>query len=256
MSAMVEPWSSSGPLLRAMIVDDEPLCRRRVQEMIDHHEDVHVVAECRDAAEALQTMAAARPDVLFLDVEMPRGSGFELLAALDPHDRPAVIFVTAHGSYAVEAFSVRAVDYLVKPFTAARFADSLDRAREFVRRRNPRQHPSPNAYAATRVAIRTAAGVTFLRSEDVSWLEAAGNYVRVHAGKETHLVRDTMNRLESTLDPSRFARIHRSTIVNVDRIVQAIPAFGRAFVIVLKDGARLKLAAHYRPNLQRLGFAL
>lgn len=252
MSAMVEPWSSSGPLLRAMIVDDEPLCRRRVREMIADHEDVHVVAECRDAAEALQTMAAARPDVLFLDVEMPRGSGFELLAALDPHNRPAAIFVTAHESYAVQAFSVRAVDYLVKPFTATRFADSLDRAREFVRRRNP----SASVYAATRVAIRTAAGVTFLRSEDVSWLEAAGNYVRVHAGKETHLVRDTMNRLESTLDPSRFARIHRSTIVNVDRIVQAIPAFGRAFVIVLKDGARLKLAAHYRHNLQRLGFSL
>ena len=256
MSAMVEPWIGGPLLLRAMIVDDEPLCRRRVREMIGAHDDVEVVGECRDAEEALQTIPVVRPDLLFLDVEMPNGSGFELLAALDPHDRPAVIFVTAHESYAVKAFSVKALDYLVKPFTTARFAESLDRARAFVRRPNAQPQLPANAYAAVRVTIRTNAGVTFLRSEDVSWVEAAGNYVRVHAGKETHLVRDTMNRLESTLDPVRFARIHRSTIVNVDRIVQAIPSFGRAFVLVLKDGARLKLAAHYRHNLQRLGFTL
>lgn len=179
MSAMAQPWVSKRPLLRAIIVDGEPLGRGRVRDLLAQYDDIQVVAECRNAAEALEMIGTAAPDVIFANAA-----------------------------------------------------------------------PQP----ATRIAIRTANGVTFLHSEDVSWMEAAGNYVRVHAGKQTHLMRETMSRLETMLDPSRFARIHRSTIVNVDRIVQAIPSFGRSFVIVLKDGTRLKLAAQYRDNLLRLGF--
>ncbi|HJQ41084.1 MAG TPA: LytTR family DNA-binding domain-containing protein [Thermoanaerobaculia bacterium] len=256
---MAELVPEPRPLLRAMIVDDEPLCRRRIRELVGGRDDVVIAAECRDGNDARHALAAVQPDILFLDVEMPGGSGLELLENIDWRRRPAVIFVTAHSSYAVQAFSARAVDYLVKPFKAERFEQSLERAREFVLMNRTRLQygvgPALFPRWPPRITIRTAGGVTFLKSDDVSWMEAAGNYVRVHAGKQTHMIRETMNRLESGLDPTRFARIHRSTIVNIDRIVQAIPAFGRSFVLVLKDGSRLKLTAPYRRNLERLGFS-
>lgn len=247
-----------GVTLGAVIVDDDPLGRMRIRELVEERKDVVVSAECVTPAEAVGAIRSLQPEIVFLDVEMPRASGLDVVRALPKEDRPAIIFVTAHERYALDAFACQAVDYLLKPFDRERFATSLDRACAYVLGRTvSRGRAKPAAVRRPfldRVAVRSTSGVAFVRALDIDWIETAANYVCLHVGTDTHLVRGTMDRFENRLDPRRFARTHRSAIVNVDRIRQLLPSLAREYLVVLRDGTRVKLGAQYRDNLRRAGF--
>lgn len=244
-----------------VIVDDDPLGRMRIRELLEEREDVVVAAECVSPGEAVAAITTLQPEILFLDVEMPRGSGLSVIEALGEDEMPAVVFVTAHERYALDAFAIQAVDYLLKPFARDRFERSVQRACAYALNRSVARArraaiatPVSHGPFHERIAIRSGSGIAFVRAADLDWLESEGNYVRVHIGAESHLVRGTMNEAEEQLDGRKFARTHRSTIVNVDRIRQLMPSAGREYVIVLRDGTRVKLGAQYRENLRRLGF--
>jgi two-component system LytT family response regulator len=232
-------------MIRAAIVDDEPLGRSRIRELLDGEGDIDVVAECGDARTATAVLPLKRPDLLFLDVQMPRGSAFSILERLGGGHPPATIFVTAHHEYAVRAFDFNAVDYLLKPFDRARFRESLAKARRRIGRGEAEEQQ-------TRFAVRCSDRIYIVRIDEVDWIESAGNYVRLHVGSRAHLFRDSLMHFEQRLDLRRFVRIHRSTIVNVDRIAQLEPAFRREHVITLRDGTRLTLSAPYRKRLQAI----
>jgi two-component system LytT family response regulator len=246
--------------IRALIVDDEPLARTRLRALLDGEADVEVVGECGDGQAALAAVAELAPDLLFLDVQMPALDGFGLLEALGPGRLPAVVFVTAYDRYALRAFEVHALDYLLKPFDRDRFRKALDRARAQLAAAG-RGAADPRLLALLedtrgarrpleRLVVKSAGRVFFLRTEEIDWIEAAGNYVRLHAGADTHLLRDTMNGLEARLDPQRFLRVHRSTIVNVDRIQELQPWFHGDYLVILRDGTQLTLSRGYRPKVE------
>lgn len=242
-------------MLKIMIVDDEPASRRRLRELLDRHEEV-TVTEHPDVASARNALESFRPDVLFLDVRMPGADGFDLIGGLRPADLPVIVFVTAHAAHAVRAFDVHAADYLLKPFDEERFNAALLRAREEVERRQSGAAKPPRSDTGPpyppRLALRAAGRVVFLRPEEIDWIDAAGNYVRVHADGRMHEIRESMATLEGELDPHRFARIHRSTIVNLDRIAELrfTPAGG--YLAQLKNGKLLNVSRSYRDNLHRL----
>ena len=225
--------------LRAFIVDDEPLARRRLRSLLSRQEDVELVGEAGDGPSAAARLAEVRPDVVFLDIRLPELDGFALLDALG-EVRPAVVFVTAHDEYALRAFDVNALDYLLKPFDESRLREAVRRARAAL------SSPPP-----TRLALRTDGRMTLLDVAAVDWVEAADNYVCVHAGGTTHVVRGTLAELAARLDPRRFARVHRSTLVNIERIREVLPD-GRDFAVVLRDGTRLALARGRHRRLREL----
>jgi len=247
--------------LRVMIADDEPLARARMRRLLRDVEDVEIVAEAANGIDAAAIIRERRPDVVFLDIEMPGLDGFQVLGELDGKARPAIIFVTAYGQHAIRAFEAEALDYLLKPVNAARLQRALDRVRTQMDRsdvsdklaailRGLRGEQEP----LERIAVRAKGKVTFVRAADVTYIEAAGNYARVHAGKESHLIRQTLSDLESRLDAKRFVRIHRSTIVAVDAIRELRPWFGGDAVVVLTDGTELTLSRTYRDRAApRLG---
>jgi len=235
---------TSGSIIRAVIVDDEPLGRMRIRELLEAEDDVEVIAEYRDARTASAGIPTCHPDLLFLDVQIPRGSGFTVLQSLQAGTPPATIFVTAHDEYALRAFEFQAVDYLLKPFDSDRFRQSVERARHHIASERPHREP------LTRLAIRSRDRIILVRVDDIDWIESAGNYVRLHAGERTHLFRDTLANFESRLDPQRFVRIQRGTVVNVDRVTQLEPSFRREHVVTLQDGTRLTMTAPYRTGLQ------
>jgi two-component system, LytTR family, response regulator len=239
------------PVIRTAIVDDEPLGRMRLRELLAGELDIDIVGEFTGAVEAAKELAAIRPDLLFLDVEMPGGSAFTILDALE-ESQPATIFVTAHERYAVDAFGRSAVDYLVKPFDTERFGRSLQRVRHHLQPARGYPRPVPPEKRVSRLAIRSGDRVHIVRLDDLDWAETAGNYVRLHFGREAYLHRESLHHFESTLDPRRFVRIHRSTIVNIDRVQQLLPSFQRKFTLVLRDGTRLTLAPPYRRLLEAL----
>jgi len=246
--------------LRVIVVDDEPLARERLRTLLDGERDVTIVAECANATSAIEAIRAHGPDLVFLDVQMPEGSGFDVVAAL-PETRPAIVFVTAFDQYALDAFDVHALDYLLKPFDRERFARALDRARAYVARDDKSAEQKLIALledlraerrGAQRIVIRERGRVFFLAVEAIDWIEAAGNYARLHVGKEHHLLRETMKTLEARLDPAKFVRIHRSAIVNLTRIKELQPSFHGEFTVVLKDGAQLTSSRGYGEPLRRL----
>ena len=242
--------------LRALIVDDEAPARRRIRRLLAAEADVTVVGECGDGASAISTIAETRPDLVFLDVQMPERDGFEVVKALAPRRLPAVLFVTAFDRYALQAFEVHAVDYLLKPFTGERFRTALDRARERIT-----QHVHDPALAElakalrnrpaylSRLPIRSAGRTVFVDLDAVDWLEAADNYVRVHVGQREHLLRETLATLEAQLDPERFARIHRSAIVRLDGVVEIRPTSHGDAEVVLRNGSRLTASRTWRHKL-------
>jgi two-component system LytT family response regulator len=252
--------------IRALIVDDEPLARARVRELLDGHPDIEVTGECGNGREAVAAIRRQRPDLVFLDVQMPELGGFGVLEALEPAAAPAVVFVTAFDEFAVRAFEVHALDYLLKPFDRSRFLRSLDRAREAVRRRREgrpddrlagllAQLDTSRRYLR-RVLVKAGSRTVLLRTEEIDWIESAGNYVRIHVGSERHLMRETMSGLEARLDPDRFVRIHRSTMVNLDRVRELEPYFHGDYIVRLTSGTRLTLSRSYRDRVQaRLGGA-
>jgi two-component system LytT family response regulator len=247
-------------MIRTLIVDDEPLSRRRIRDLLADEPEFALVGECGDGLEAVAALREQSCDLLFLDVEMPGLDGLEVARRLESEHRPAVIFVTAYDSYALPAFEVHAVDYLLKPFDRARFQKALEWAKIAIRRDQeeegsppvPLAEPRGERKPLERLTIKTAGRIYFLKTEDIDWVEAAGNYLRLHVGAAVHSLRETMNNLESRLDANRFWRIHRSTIVNVDRIRELQPLFHGDYVVFLRDGTELMLSRTYRRNLPGL----
>ena len=253
--------------IRTLIVDDEPLARARVRELLVGQPDLEVMGECGNGREAIAVIRAHRPDLVFLDVQMPEVGGFGVLEALEPAESPAVVFVTAFDEFAVRAFEVHALDYLLKPFDRPRFLESLERAREAVHRRREGRlddrltallaHLDTSRRYLRRVLVKTGSRTVLLRTSEIDWIESAGNYVRLHVGRERHLLRETMAALEQKLDPEQFLRIHRSTMVNLERVRELEPYFHGDYVLRLADGTKLTLSRTYRERLQeRLGRTL
>ena len=250
--------------IRTLVVDDETLARERVLSLLQQEIDVEVVGECSDGGQAVAAIQEQSPDLVFLDVQMPGCDGFEVLKHISPDRMPTVIFVTAYDEYALRAFEVHALDYLLKPFGKDRFQETLRHAREALEGRRAGDlgrrllalvhDVKPEPQKVERLVVKSGGRVFFLRTEDIDWIEAAGNYVRLHLGQESHLFRETMNRMETRLDARRFARIHRSRIVNTERVKELQPWFNGDHVVVLRDGTRLTLSRLYRDKLQqRLG---
>jgi two-component system, LytTR family, response regulator len=246
--------------IRTLVVDDEPIARARVVSLLEQEEDIEVVGECANGQQAVSAIESTSPDLLFLDIQMPEVNGLDLARTIQSNGTPAVVFVTAYDEYALRAFEVHALDFLLKPFSAERFRSALGHAREHVSQRrkigNKPQPPSRDNGGArrNRLMIKSSGRIHFVRMADIDWCEAQGNYVRVHVGPQDHLVRDTMSHLESELDPQQFVRIHRSTIVNVDRIQEMQSSFNGEYVVLLRTGTRLTLSRGYRDTIQaRLG---
>jgi two-component system LytT family response regulator len=246
--------------IRAMIVDDEPLARRRIRSLLAEAGDVEVAAECANGKEAIQAIEASPPDLLFLDIQMPELDGFDVLQAVGVGHVPVVIFVTAYDQFAVRAFEAHALDYLLKPFDDERFEAALQRARTQIRQRQggdlDRRLRALLAEARRdrgylqRLAVPTGQRSVLIRTEQIDWIEAERNYIRLHVGGRTHLLRENLSRIESALDPAVFCRIHRSTIVNINRI-QAVEAPLRGeSLVVLHDGTQLPSGRSYRANLR------
>jgi two-component system LytT family response regulator len=241
--------------LRAMVVDDEPLARDTVGLLLRRHPGVEVVAAC-NGVEAVPLIERLSPDILFLDVQMPEVDGFDVLDAVGAEAVPAVVFVTAYDEYAVRAFEVHAVDYLLKPFDDARFARALARASERVLAGAPdgrlgallRQR-SPYLQ---RLLVRKRDRVVVVAADDIDWIEAADYYASLHVGETTHLLRETLAELEQRLDPERFVRVHRSAMVNVARVREIHSLFHGDAALVLASGARVKLSRARRAPFERL----
>jgi two-component system LytT family response regulator len=254
--------------IRALIVDDEPLARERLRTLLAGVVDIEIAGEFADGRSAVKGIRELEPDLIFLDVQMPEIDGFGVLHAVGAEHMPATVFVTAYDQYALKAFDVSAVDYLLKPFDRARFLRALGRAKNQIslgrsgqsqdssdlsnRLLTLLQHVRPDHVYLERLVIKSAGHVFFLKTDEVDWIEAAGNYVRLHVARESHMLRETMNALEAKLDPRKFVRIHRSTIVNLERIKQLHPLFHGDHIVILRDGHRLTLSRGYRENLERV----
>jgi two-component system LytT family response regulator len=246
--------------IRVLLVDDEPLARSMLREMLQGDPHVDIIGESCNGQEAIEAIHHHSPDLLFLDVQMPEVGGFEVLSSLTSRPLPHVIFVTAYDQYAVRAFEVHAIDYLLKPFDQERFDVSWQRAKEVImRERNGgtdqrilallEELKAGNKYLE-RLVIKATGRIYFLETSEIDWIEAEGNYVSVHSAKKTHLLRETISSLEAQLDPKQFVRIHRSSIVRIDRIQELQPWFHGEYRIILHDGTQLTLSRNHRENLQ------
>ncbi|HEV8541546.1 MAG TPA: LytTR family DNA-binding domain-containing protein [Verrucomicrobiae bacterium] len=245
--------------IRTLIVDDEELARDRLRGLLARETEIDVVGEAADGRSAVALIEKIKPDLVFLDVQMPELDGFEVLRALG-EKRPNVVFVTAHDKFALKAFDVHAIDYLLKPFDRERFQTALQRAVEKVRAQRPGLQDGVNevleevrpATKAERLVVKTDGRVLLIKVNDIDWIEAADNYVSLHVGKESHMMRETMNSIESRLPPERFMRVSRSTIVNLERIQELQPMFHGEYTVLLKTGAKVTLSRSYRDKLDRL----
>jgi two-component system, LytTR family, response regulator len=248
--------------IKALVIDDEPLARAMIREMLEGDSTVEIVGECANGQEAIEAIRSLSPDLIFLDIQMPELGGFEVLESLDEGQAPFVIFATAYDQYAVRAFEVHALDYLLKPFDKARFDAAWQRARTRIleARESKRdqhilellQELKAGTRYVERLVIKTGGRVSFLSVDDVHYIEAEGNYVRVHNGVRNYLLRETISGLEAQLDPKKFLRIHRSTIVRIDKIKELQPWFHGEYHVILENGKQLTLSRNYRANLQEV----
>ncbi len=254
---------------RTLIVDDELLARDRLRQLLQNEPEIEIIGDCSNGREAVALIREKRPDLLFLDVQMPELDGFGVLQEIGAGPMPVVVFVTAHDKFALRAFEVHAVDYLLKPFDRARFQAALCRAIEQVRQRSsapdhvaldqrlsdllaelkaPQKSPE-------RLAVKSGGRIVFVRVDDIDWIEAADNYVELHVGKQSHLLREKMSSIETRLAPEKFVRISRSTIVNVERIKELQSLFRGAYAVILQNGERLTLSRSHRDKLQQFGLS-
>jgi two-component system, LytTR family, response regulator len=248
--------------LRAVVVDDEPLARQRIRNLLAEVEDVEVIAECANGREAIQAIEESPPDLLFLDIQMPELDGFDVLQAIGVGHVPVVIFVTAYDQFALRAFETHALDYLLKPFDDERFEAALERARERIRQqqggdldrrlRALLEEVRGDRGYLQRLVVPTGHRSVFIRTAEIDWIEAERNYIRLHVGGRAYLLRENLGRIESALDPAKFCRIHRSTIVNIDRIQAVESLFRGEYLVLLHDGTKLTSGRSYRPNLHHL----
>ena len=229
--------------LRVLIADDEPLARGGVRARLAGHADVTLVGECKDGPSALAALQAQPPDLLFIDVQMPGMSGLDVLEALPPERRPLTVLLTAYEQFALRAFELRALDYLLKPIDDERFADALDRARQVLALQRGGQ-PS-HAPHATRFQVRLGHRVRLVRADQIDWVEAQGDYAGLHANGQLHLLRESLHRLARRLDPEQFLRIHRSTIVRLDRVAEMQALSNRDHLVRLRDGTVLRASRTY-----------
>jgi two-component system, LytTR family, response regulator len=253
--------------ITVLVADDEPLARRRLLRLLRAAPDIEVVAECKGGRSAVEQILARSPDLVFLDIQMPDLDGFGVIAEVGADRMPAVVFVTAYDQYALRAFEVHAFDYLLKPFEGERFDGALARVRAHLNARRREEYPGeeqlrrllaevlgrdgesgakPASPYFERVAVKSDGGTRILQIADVDWFETDGNYVRLHVGKSSYLIRSTATRLQEELDPDRFARIHRRYLVNLDRVVGLEPWFGGDAVVLLRDGTKLRLSRNFR----------
>lgn len=266
------PLPASSPTrIRTIIVDDEPAARRGIRLLLERDGGVEIVGEAAGGVEAAELIRREKPDLAFLDVQMPGGDGFAALSQLDAATTPAVVFVTAYDEHALRAFEVNAVDYLLKPYDDSRFAAALQRGKDEVRRRQAdtvnsrltqlldylqqtgeRAAAPKEDVASDRILLKSSGEIFFLKADEIDWIEAEGDYMKFHVAGRTHLMRETMARLEARLDPKRFIRIHRSTIVNIDRLRKLSPSFAGEYAVILSDGTKLKLSRGYHERIASL----
>jgi two-component system, LytTR family, response regulator len=252
--------------IRVVLVDDEPYARERMRTALDPMPDLEVAAECADGLEAVQAIRHCRPDLVLLDVQMPGLDGFGVVERVGVERMPAVVFVTAYDRYALRAFEVHALDYVLKPFDGSRLTSAVRRGVEQVRLRRvgnvgrrlaamleelPAASESARQPYAARILVREREGYGFVETARVDWLEAAGNYLRLHSGDRTWLIRGTLAGIMPSLDPARFVRIHRSTIVNLERVREIQPWVGGDYIAILKDGRQLRVSRTHREDLLR-----
>jgi two-component system, LytTR family, response regulator len=237
-----------GEKIRTLIVDDEPLARSNLAVLLRTDPEIGSIRECGSGAEAIGEMRVTRPDLLFLDVQMPECDGFDVIEMLGKNLPPAVVFVTAYDQYALRAFEAGALDYLLKPFDNARFELALGRAKQRIRMDRGRTQK------LERVAVKTAGEVSFVKIADIDWIEAADYYACLHVGAKSHLLRRSMAELEQDLDPGVFCRVHRSSIVNLERVRGLKLGQDGEYEVLLQNGARVRLSRRYRKQLQaRMG---
>ncbi|MCI0442337.1 LytTR family DNA-binding domain-containing protein [bacterium] len=248
--------------IRVCIVDDEPIACRRIQRLLKDDSSIEILKICSNGEQAADAIKKLSPDLIFLDIQMPGMNGFEMLKSVPVENMPHVIFVTAYDRYAIQAFEVHALDYLLKPFDTERFEEALTRAKSQIDRDRSRnlnkglyalleEMKTPPRYLE-RLVIKASGRVFFLKTDEIDWIEAQGKYVSIHSGKDEHLVREGMNTLENELDPRKFVRIHKSTIVNIDRIEQLQAWFHGDYRVILKNGTMLTLSRRYRQKLDEL----
>ncbi|HEX5732861.1 MAG TPA: LytTR family DNA-binding domain-containing protein [Blastocatellia bacterium] len=245
--------------IRVLIVDDEPLARKRIKRMLATDADVEIVGDCATGREAVAVIRDREPDLIFLDIQMPEMDGFSVLKSVAPERMPFVIFVTAYDQYALRAFEFYALDYLLKPFDRRRFEKAMQRARERILKEKGDElkertialleEIKARSHHLGRLVIKAGGRVFFIKTEEIDWIEAEGKYVRLHVGRESHLLREAIGSLEAQLDPEKFLRIHRSTIVNIDRIRELQPWFHNEYRVILRDGTELMLSRSCRKKL-------
>jgi two-component system LytT family response regulator len=249
--------------IKTIIVDDEPLARRNLRLLLERDPHIEIVDECRNGREAVKAINTLSPDLIFLDIQMPEMDGFDVLTHVGPAHIQAIIFVTAFDQYALKAFDVHALDYLLKPFDDERFARALERAKSQIAAREinqlserllalleEREGSKREERYLTRLMIKASSRMMLLKVDEIDFIEADGNYAKLHTGRKTHLLREKMNDLEGRLDPAKFVRIHRSIIVNLERIKEMHPHFNGDYVVVLEDGRQLRLSRTRREQLE------
>jgi two-component system LytT family response regulator len=244
-------------MVTALVVDDEPAARRRLRSLIETDPEVRIVGECGDGIRAAEMIGQLKPNLIFLDVQIPGADGFGVLEEIaDRRDLPAVVFVTAHREYAVPAFEAQALDYLLKPFKRSRFFEVLARAKAHVLRERAYSElqklagtQTPAEEPSELLLIKSRGRLLFLRMSELKWVEAERDYVRLHLQKDSHFIRDTMNNFQRRLDKNGFIRIHRSTIVNINEICEILPLLGGDYSVVLRDKTELTLSRRYRSSL-------
>jgi two-component system LytT family response regulator len=249
---------------RVLIVDDEPPALRKLRRLLDLEDDIEIVGECANGPQAVAAIRERKPDLVFLDVQMPEMDGLGVVRAIGLDRMPLVVFVTAYDSYAVKAFEVNALDYLLKPFSRERMQAAVARARSQLLRGNPSlvgqqlgallDHLKSGRESSRRLMIKSEGRVVFVKVDEIDWIEAAHNYLVLHLGKRSRLIRETMESLEARLDPDLFVRIHRSTMVNIERVLELHPWIRGEHAVILHDGTRLTLSRSYYDRLRhRLG---
>jgi len=246
--------------IKVLVVDDELLGRKRIRSLLREHADIKIAGECVNGSEAVEAIQNLKPDLVFLDVQMPETDGFGVVEMIGAENMPAVIFVTAYDKYAIPAFEINAVDYLLKPFDEERFNKAVERAKREIKRQESPTEIKENLRKLLkevknepkylrRIPVKSSGGTTLVPTEEIDWISASGHYLELHIGNETHLIRERLSIIETRLDPQIFMRIHRSTIVNLDRIKSLHPMFNGDQLVILKNGRELNLSRNYYDKL-------
>jgi two-component system LytT family response regulator len=259
VASLLACFANSKMKIRTVIADDMPLARSRIRRYLKTDSEIEIIRECSRGGEAIEAINNLKPDLVFLDVEMPEVSGFEVLQAINLDPAPVVIFVTAYDQFTLRAFDYHALDYLLKPFDEARLKRALERAKRELKQtkqtdineqlQSVLQNGKAESKFLKRIAIKSGERTFFLPTDDIDRVSTAGNYLELHVGKQTHLIRERMCELEAKLDPTKFVRIHRLSLINIERVREMQPLFNGDYVIILHNGTRLTLSRTYREKL-------